>query len=77
MQRAPPPAGPRYGGTKPELKFKNNKETQILNRHPASRRTGSCVKCLKCMRLLKRKNIKRFRRFKPQAFQASSFKADP
>ena len=23
------------------------------------------------------KNIKRFRRFKPQAFQASSFKADP
>jgi len=29
------------------------------------------------MRRLKRKNIKRFRRFKPQAFQASSFKADP
>ena len=24
----------------------------------------------------KRKNIKRFKRFKPQAFQASSFKAD-
>jgi hypothetical protein len=24
-----------------------------------------------------RKNIKRFRRFKPQAFQASSLKADP
>jgi hypothetical protein len=36
-----------------------------------------CVKCLKCMRRLKRKKIKRFRRFKPQAFQASSFKADP
>jgi hypothetical protein len=28
------------------------------------------------MRRLKRKNIKRFKRFKPQAFQASSFKAD-
>ena len=29
------------------------------------------------MKRLKRKNIKRFRQFKPQAFQASSFKADP
>ncbi len=29
------------------------------------------------MRRLKCKNIKRFKRFKPQAFQASSFKADP
>jgi len=29
------------------------------------------------MRRLKRKNIKRFRQFKPQAFQTSSFKADP
>jgi len=29
------------------------------------------------MRRLKRKNIKQFKRFKPQAFQASSFKADP
>jgi len=29
------------------------------------------------MRRLKRKSIKRFKRFKPQAFQASSFKADP
>jgi hypothetical protein len=29
------------------------------------------------MKRLKRKNIKWFRQFKPQAFQASSFKADP
>jgi len=29
------------------------------------------------VRRLKRKNVKRFKRFKPQAFQASSFKADP
>jgi len=29
------------------------------------------------MRRLKRKNIKQFRQFKPQAFQASNFKADP
>ena len=40
-------------------------------------RTKSRVKCLKCRRSLKCKNIKRFKRFKPQAFQASSFKADP
>ena len=54
-----------------------NRKTQNymlkLKSKSASWRTESCVKCLKCVRRLKRKNIKRF---KPQAFQASSFKAD-